>query len=75
MHVFSAGSGGMTAKLDPMALSLDDAAQLLAAVGGKEITREMIEADVKAGAPANSDGTINLVHYAAWLVKEMAHGN
>ena len=65
----------MTAKLDPMALSLDDAARLLAAVGGVQITREMIETDIAACAPANPDGTINLVHYAAWLAREMALGN
>ena len=65
----------MTAKLDPMALSLDDAARLLAAVGGVRITREMMETDIAAGAPVNPDGTINLVHYAAWLVKEMGRGN
>ncbi len=65
----------MTAKLDPMALSLDDAARLLAAVGGVRITREMLETDIAAGAPANPDGTINLVHYAAWLVKEMGRGD
>jgi hypothetical protein len=29
-------------------------------------------ADIDAGAPTNADGTINLVHYAAWLVKEMS---
>ena len=34
-----------------------------------------------AGAPANPDGTLNLVHYAAWLVQQMGrnaggeHGN
>jgi hypothetical protein len=32
----------------------------------------MIEADRAAGAPTNAGGTINLVHYAAWLVREMA---
>lgn len=65
----------MTAKLDPMALSLDDAARLLAAVGGVRITREMLETDIDAGAPANTDSTINLVHYAAWLVRVMKRGN
>ena len=65
----------MTAKLDPTALSLDDAARLLAAVGGVRITPEMLDADVKSGAPANPDGTINLVHYAAWLAREIARGN
>jgi hypothetical protein len=32
----------------------------------------MIQADLSAGAPANADGTFNLLHYAAWLVREMA---
>jgi hypothetical protein len=33
----------------------------------------MLQSDLlAAGAPANADGTINLVHYAAWLVREMA---
>ena len=36
---------------------------------------EMIRRDVEDGAPQNPDGTINLVEYAAWLVKEMASGN
>jgi hypothetical protein len=57
--------------LNPNALSLADVAQLLARVGGQIVTVEMIQADVAAGAPTNADGTINLVHYAAWLVKEM----
>jgi hypothetical protein len=35
----------------------------------------MLRADIDAGAPANADGTINLVHYAAWLVKEMGRGD
>jgi hypothetical protein len=30
----------------------------------------MLEADLTAGAPVNADGSINLVHYAAWLVRE-----
>ena len=36
------------------------------------VKREWLEADVAAGAPTNPDGTINLVHYAAWLVQQMA---
>lgn len=61
--------------LDPSALSLPDAAKLLSKVGGWPVTEEMISEDLEAGAPANADGTINLVHYAAWLVKEMARGS
>jgi hypothetical protein len=35
----------------------------------------MVKADLAAGAPANADGTINLVHYAAWLAREASHGD
>ena len=51
-------------RLDPMALTLEQAAKLLG------VGREMLEDDVTAGAPTNVDGTINLVHYAAWLNHE-----
>ncbi|MFO0839614.1 MAG: hypothetical protein U1D55_13945 [Phycisphaerae bacterium] len=60
------------AGLDPSALPLADAARLLSAAGGQRITLDMLEADRAAGAPANTDGTLNLVHYAAWLVREMS---
>lgn len=60
-------------RLNPSALAVADAARLLSAAGGQVITAEMIQADVDAGAPTNVDGTINLVHYAAWLVKEMEY--
>ncbi|HMQ16651.1 MAG TPA: hypothetical protein PKC49_11820 [Phycisphaerae bacterium] len=60
------------AKLNPAALPLADAARLLSAAGGQRITLDMLEADRAAGAPANGDGTLNLVHYAAWLVREMS---
>ncbi len=59
------------AGLNPNALSLADAARLLARVGGQAVTVEMLQADIAAGAPTNADGTINLVHYAAWLLREM----
>jgi hypothetical protein len=44
----------------------------LTASGGKPVTVEMIRADIDAGAPVNADGTINLVRYGAWLVREIA---
>jgi hypothetical protein len=58
-------------RFNPTALAPADAARLLARVGFPSITEDMLRADVAAGAPVNADGTINLVHYAAWLVKEM----
>ena len=53
------------------ALTLADMAALLSRVGGKPVTAEMVREDVAAGAPMNPDGTINLIHYAAWLVREV----
>ena len=61
--------------LSPIALPLAAAAQMLSRGPGAPITETMLEADVAAGAPANPDGTLNLVHYAAWLLKEMGRGD
>jgi hypothetical protein len=61
-----------TPGLNPAALSVVHAAKMLSRAGGTPVTEAMIEADLSAGAPANRDGSINLVHYAAWLVREMA---
>ena len=49
------------AALDPAALTLEDAARVLG------LKRQMLEADIAAGAPTNADGTVNLVHYGAWV--------
>jgi hypothetical protein len=61
--------------LNPTALSVSDAALVLTRAGGIRVTHSMIEQDVADGAPTNPDGTLNLVHYAAWLVKEMGRGD
>jgi len=57
------------------ALTPTQAAKILAAAGNRRITEAMVRADIEAGAPANADGTVNLVHYAAWLAREAAHGD
>jgi len=59
------------APLDPNRLSVEQAAKLLSAAAKVRVPAEQIAADLDAGAPRNPDGTINLVHYAAWLVREM----
>jgi len=64
-----------TASLNPAALSTPDTARVLSRVGSSPVTEAMLRADLDAGAPANADGTINLVHYTAWLVKETARGD
>lgn len=61
-------------KLNPTAITLDAAARLLSAAGGQAVTLAMLEADLAGGAPTNADGTLNLVHYAAWLLQGTGRG-
>jgi len=60
--------------LDPNRLTVEQAARVLSTSGRKLVTVEMLQRDIEAGAPTNADGTINLVHYAAWLAREVASG-
>lgn len=58
------------------ALTPAQVAKALAAVSGnREVTAAMVQADIKAGAPVNPDGTVHLVCYIAWLAKEVVHGD
>ena len=61
--------------LDPTALPLAEAARLLAKVSAASIHEPMLQRDVTSGAPTNPDGTLNLVHYAAWLIQETSLGD
>ena len=53
-------------KLAPAALAVADVARLLG------VAEDVVQKHVAAGAPAAADGTMNLVHYAAWLIKDVA---
>ena len=55
---------------NPAQIAPAHAAELLSKEGNCVITPGMLEEDIKAGAPVNADGTMNLVFYAAWLLKE-----
>lgn len=61
--------------LSPLALPLAEAAAVLSRLAGQPITEDMLRRDIAAGAPANPDGSINLVEYAAWLVEVCGRGN
>lgn len=61
-------------KLRPLRIPTADAARVLSAVGPMRVDEAMIQRDIEAGAPTNGDGTINLIHYAAWLVKQISGG-
>ena len=57
--------------VNPQSLSIEEVARMLSATGGKKITPEQVQADIDAGAPVGRDGRMNLVHYAAWLIREV----
>ena len=52
-------------RVDPAVLTVEQLARMLAVPAGK------VRDHVAAGAPVAADGTINLVHYAAWLNREL----
>ena len=62
---------GQQTPLDPNRLSPEQAAKLLSAAAKVQIPVEQITEDLDNGAPQNADGTINLMQYCAWMVKEM----
>lgn len=62
-------------KLDPTALPIEEVSRVLSKISAEPLTVEQLEVDLDAGAPTNADGTLNLVHYAAWLLREMGRGD
>lgn len=55
--------------INPACLTIADLSLVLSKVGGQSVTEAMLTAIVAAGAPTNADGSINLLHLGAWLVK------
>lgn len=54
------------------AVPVEQAATLLRRSGSQRASVEDLRADLAAGAPANPDGTINLIAYGAWLIRTLA---
>ena len=76
-----AGGGSLMA-INPASLSIEDMSRILSAGGSgaggggaKKITVEQIREDIEGGAPVGKDGRMNLVHYAAWLAREVQGEN
>ena len=57
------------ATINPMGLTVDEVARLLA------LPAEKVREHVARGLPTGADGRINLVQYAAWLNKELSRGD
>ncbi|MEN6385971.1 MAG: hypothetical protein ABFD79_12350 [Phycisphaerales bacterium] len=55
--------------INPAVLSPETAAKML----GLQV--EIVQKHISQGAPVADDGTINLIHYAAWLNSRINNGN
>jgi len=61
--------------LNISALSVPDAAKILASAYGRQITEQQVREVARVGNLLAADGTINLVHYTAFLAKEVSGGS
>lgn len=52
------------------ALSAEMLILFLRKAGSRLISEERLRADMENGAPQNSNGTFNLIAYAAWLTRQ-----
>ena len=59
------GSQEKDSRVDPRALTVEQAARLLG------VPAEVISRHISAGAPKDAEGRLHLVHYAAWLVARL----
>lgn len=60
-----ADATGTPARLDPAALTVAQLARLLG------VSEQKVRKHVADGAPIGAAGTINLVHYTAWLIRRL----
>jgi len=61
---------GISQKISLIALTKEQLVDLLTKVGSAGISMSALESCIGSGMPVNDDGTINLIHYAAWLLRE-----
>ena len=66
---------GHNAALTPSHLAISDLLAVLRKAGARHLSEEALRRDIAAGAPVNPDGTVNLLHYAAWLTKAAGRGD
>ena len=62
-------------QLNSTALPIPDLVKIMRNAGSRYVSEDAIRKDINSGAPVNPDGTMNLVHYAAWLIKELENGS
>lgn len=61
-------------RVDPTALTVEQLSKLLTAAGARHADFETIRRHIASGAPVSAGEKVNLVHYMAWLMREVSHG-
>lgn len=57
------------------AVSVADAAKLLATAYGRRVTEEQVSEVAEAGDLLRADGTLSLIEYVAFLAQEVTRGH
>ena len=60
--------------VNPLALPAGDAIRMLRRSGCPQMSDETLQRLIDDGLPLNADGTMNIIEYTAWMLKE-AQGN
>lgn len=58
-------------ELNPNAMTAKQAALLFSKLARRRVEVEQIQADIDASAPTDESGRLNVLTYAAWLLREM----
>ena len=60
---------------NPTALPKELVVRALNLAGSRSMSMDTLEADIASGAPVNEDGTMNIIAYAAWILKGNLNGD
>ena len=56
--------------VNPLALSAGDLMRMLRKSGCPQMTDETLQRLIDDGLPLNADGTLNIIEFTAWMLKE-----
>ena len=60
---------------NPKSLTKEEVVTILKRAGSRTVSLEGIESDIAAGAPVNEDGRMDILAYAAWILRGNLHGD
>ena len=57
--------------VNPLALPAGDALRMLRRSGCPQMSDETLQRLIDVGLPLNADGTLNIIEFTAWMLKEV----